>query len=203
MSSHVNSCQTHVGKLTGADTCGHPYQVDSVVAHWHMSEHVGTYQHMLACPQVPTHATHPDNVSEVPRVPCCYMSADDRTCRHMLAGVDTCQHIPGCRHLNKVEIIGLTRTGSVGICQHMSAHISTCRHVHRRWHLPASILGPTDWYQISFLPSQWHHTPLSGNPPFTPGQKHDNQLALSELSKRWALSRPVDKPRMHQQPTGI
>ena len=43
---------------------------------------------------------------------------------------------------------------------------------------------------------QWHQTPLSDNPAFSPGQKHDNQSALSELSTHWALPRPADEPPM-------
>ena len=59
---------------------------------WHMSAHVGTYQHMSACQNVLTHASMQDKVqmvglvSEVRRV-----VSHVGTCRHMSAHVGTYQ----------------------------------------------------------------------------------------------------------------
>ena len=36
-------------------------------------------------------------------------------------GVDTCQHIKGCRRPNKVQMTGLRSTESISTCRHMSA----------------------------------------------------------------------------------
>ena len=137
-------------------TCHHmSTHVKHMLASWQVRTHAGilirsiVLLHIGTCQNMSVHISTCWHVHRFPCMPhiqimyqrcwgCCYMSANDRTYRHMLAGVDTCQHIPGCRHLNKVKIIGLTRTGSVRICQHMSAHISTCRHVHMCRHLPAS-----------------------------------------------------------------
>ena len=55
----------HVGMYTCADTYQHGGKVQMVgirgaesdATCWHMSAHVGTYQHMSACPYVLTHAS--------------------------------------------------------------------------------------------------------------------------------------------------
>ena len=55
----------------------------------------------------------------------------------------------------------------------------------------------------SSLP-QWCQAPLSVKMPFSPGQKVDNQSAVSELSMRWVLPRPAVEPsvwRLGNNPT--
>ena len=55
----------HIGMYTCADTYQHGGKVQMVgirgaesdATCWHMSAHVGTYQHMSACPYVLTHAS--------------------------------------------------------------------------------------------------------------------------------------------------
>ena len=48
-----------------------------------------------------------------------------------------------------------------------------------------------------------YQTPLAGNPLLIPGQKHGNQSSLGELSTRWALTKPVDKPPQSNASAGI
>ena len=95
----------------------------------HISSHVGTYQHMSACPHVLTHVSVQIRsallVSEVPRV-----MVHVGTCRHTSAHVGMSACADTCQLGGKVQMFGIRGAESDPICQHMSAHISTCRHVH-------------------------------------------------------------------------
>ena len=71
---------------------------------WHMSAHIGTYQHMSACLNVLTHVCMQYKVQMVgirgaeSGLTCWHMSAHVSTCRHISAHVgmskcaDTCLH---------------------------------------------------------------------------------------------------------------
>ena len=121
----------------------------------HMSAHVGTYQHMSACPNVLTYGSMQNKFQMVG----IRDAANGFTCWHLPAHVGTlmlyvriCWHMPAhdggyqdisaCSNLltyasmqDKFQMVCIRGSESgfkcwhVGRCQHMSAHISTCRHV--------------------------------------------------------------------------
>ena len=96
---------------------------------WHMPGHVGTYQHMSACPQVLTHASiwirSKWSLSEVSRLmshvgTCHHMPAHISTCRH----VHSCWHMPACKMRFKWLVSEVLRVVShVRTCRHISAHV--------------------------------------------------------------------------------
>ena len=98
-----------------------------------MSTHVGTYQHMSACPNVPTHQ-HADKVQRV-RIKDTesdgrgwHMSGRKSTCRHILAHVGMSRCADTCQHADKIlrVVSDMPRVMvHVGTCRHMSA----CPHV--------------------------------------------------------------------------
>ena len=63
--------------------------VEVNVTCWHMSAHVGTYQHMSACLNVLTHASMQDKFQMVG-----IRGAESGfTCWHMSAHISTCRHV--------------------------------------------------------------------------------------------------------------
>ena len=109
----------------------------------YMPAHVGTYQHMSACPYVLTHTSMQDKVEMVD------IGGAEKgfTCRHISAHVGMSICADAYQHADKVQVIGIRGTESDATCWHISANISTCQHVHMCWHMPACKKGPNSWYQ--------------------------------------------------------
>ena len=94
-----------------------------------MSTHVGTYQHMSACPNVLTHASKQIRskgfVSEVPRV-----MVHVGTCRHISAHVGTYQHMSACPNVLTHTSMQIRSNGFVSDIPRVMVQVGTCRHVH-------------------------------------------------------------------------
>ena len=100
-----------------------------------MLAHVGTYQHMSACPQILTHASNQIrskcSLSEVTR-----LMSHVGTCRHMSTYVGTYQHMSACPNVltrasmqGKVQMVGIRGAESGFTCWYIPAHVSTYRHI--------------------------------------------------------------------------
>ena len=166
MSAYVSTCRhisAHAGIYTGGDTCHYPSKVqmtgirgaESDVRYWHMPARVSILAHVSTCRHVSRswHITAHTRmsvheqaskirskslVSDLPSV-MLYVG----TCQHMsvhvgmFPGVDTCQHIKGCPHLNKVEVM-------VSQLLRVSAHVGMFAEVNTCWYGPAPVCRHPD-----------------------------------------------------------